>query len=207
MAAHSSVLAWRIPGMGEPGGLPSMGSHRVGNDWSDLAWTFEGSILKLPDLEETTKSNVIHTISHSLEFQESFSGGSDSKESVCNAGDPGSIAGSERSLREGNGNPLQYSYLVNPIDREAWRATVHGLQRVRHDWATNTLTFFNIARIKETENNKVLTRLWRNWKLHTLMARMQNGAVTAESSLEVPQMVKHTVTLALIDSVLDTQDN
>ena len=37
MAAHSSVLAWRIPGMGEPGGLPSMGSHRVGHDWSDLA--------------------------------------------------------------------------------------------------------------------------------------------------------------------------
>ena len=36
MAAHSSVLAWRIPGMGEPGGLPSMGSHRVGHDWSDL---------------------------------------------------------------------------------------------------------------------------------------------------------------------------
>ena len=37
MATHSSVLAWRIPGMGEPGGLPSMGSHTVGNDWSDLA--------------------------------------------------------------------------------------------------------------------------------------------------------------------------
>ena len=37
MAAHSSVLAWRIPGTGEPGGLPSMGSHRVGQDWSDLA--------------------------------------------------------------------------------------------------------------------------------------------------------------------------
>ena len=36
MATHSSVLAWRIPGMGEPGGLPSMGSHRVGRDWSDL---------------------------------------------------------------------------------------------------------------------------------------------------------------------------
>ena len=44
MATHSSVLAWRIPGMGEPGGLPSMGSHRVGHNWSDLvaavaAWT------------------------------------------------------------------------------------------------------------------------------------------------------------------------
>ena len=37
MATHSSVLAWRIPGTGEPGGLPSMGSHRVRHDWSDLA--------------------------------------------------------------------------------------------------------------------------------------------------------------------------
>ena len=37
MATHSNVLAWRIPGMGEPGGLPSMGSHRVRHDWSDLA--------------------------------------------------------------------------------------------------------------------------------------------------------------------------
>ena len=39
IATHSSVLAWRIPGTGEPGGLPSMGSHRVGHDWSDLAAT------------------------------------------------------------------------------------------------------------------------------------------------------------------------
>ena len=37
MAPHSSVLAWRIPGTGDAGGLPSMGSHRVGHDWSDLA--------------------------------------------------------------------------------------------------------------------------------------------------------------------------
>ena len=37
MATHSNVLAWRIPGTGEPGGLPSMGSHRVRHDWSDLA--------------------------------------------------------------------------------------------------------------------------------------------------------------------------
>ena len=39
VATHSSVLAWRIPGTGEPGGLPSMGSHRVGHDRSDLAAT------------------------------------------------------------------------------------------------------------------------------------------------------------------------
>ena len=37
MAPHSSVLTWRIPGTGEPGGLPSMGSHRIGHDWRDLA--------------------------------------------------------------------------------------------------------------------------------------------------------------------------
>ena len=42
MAPHSSVLAWRIPGTGKPGGLPSMGSHRVGHNWSDLAaWSEE----------------------------------------------------------------------------------------------------------------------------------------------------------------------
>ena len=40
MATHSSVLAWRIPGTGEPGGLPSLGSHRVRHDWSDLACTY-----------------------------------------------------------------------------------------------------------------------------------------------------------------------
>ena len=41
MATHSSVLAWRIPGTGEPGGLLPMGSHRVGHDWSDLAAAFQ----------------------------------------------------------------------------------------------------------------------------------------------------------------------
>ena len=41
-ATHSNVLAWRIPGTGEPGGLPSMGSHRVRHDYSDLAAAFRG---------------------------------------------------------------------------------------------------------------------------------------------------------------------
>ena len=44
MATHSSVLAWRIPGTGEPVGLPSVGSHRVGRDWSDLAAAAAGLI-------------------------------------------------------------------------------------------------------------------------------------------------------------------
>ena len=71
-ATHSSVLAWRTPGTGEPGGLPSVGSHRVRRDWSDLA----------------------------------------AARAWCVSG-------------EGNGNLLQYSCLGNPMDRGAWRATVH----------------------------------------------------------------------------------
>ena len=50
-----------------------------------------------------------------------------SKESACNAGDQGSIPGLERSPGEGNGTPLQCSCLENPMDREAWRATVYGV--------------------------------------------------------------------------------
>ena len=58
-----------------------------------------------------------------------FPGGSDGKESACNAGDPGSIPGSRRSTGEGNGNPLMYSCLDKPMDREAWWASVHGFSR------------------------------------------------------------------------------
>ena len=47
MATHSSVLVWRIPGIGEPGGLPSMGLHRVGHDWSDLAAAAAAAVNRL----------------------------------------------------------------------------------------------------------------------------------------------------------------
>ena len=53
-----------------------------------------------------------------------FSGESDGKASACDAGDLGSIPGSGRSPGEGNGNPLQYSCLENPMDRGTWQATV-----------------------------------------------------------------------------------
>ena len=49
------------------------------------------------------------------------------KASACNAGDPGSIPGSGRSPGEGNGNPVQYFCLENPMDRGAWEAAVHGV--------------------------------------------------------------------------------
>ena len=64
-------------------------------------------------------------------------GGSDGKESACRVGDLGSIPESGRSPGEGNGNPLQYSFLENSMDRGAWQATVHGgHKRIRHDFAT-----------------------------------------------------------------------
>jgi len=55
--------------------------------------------------------------------------GSDSKESTCNAGDSCLIPGSGRSPGEGNGNPLQYSYLENSMDRGAWQARIHGVAK------------------------------------------------------------------------------
>ena len=58
-----------------------------------------------------------------------FPGGSHVKEFVCNVGDPGSIPGLGRSPGDGNGNPLQYSCLENPMDRGAWQATVHAVAK------------------------------------------------------------------------------
>ena len=65
------------------------------------------------------------------------------KESANNAGDPGSIPGSGRSPGKGNGNPLHYSCLENPMDRGAWQAIVHGVARVGHDLATKPLPPFS----------------------------------------------------------------
>ena len=107
MATHSSVLAWRIPGTGKPGSLQSMGLRRVGHDWGDLA------------AAATAAAGLFQGIP----------GGSDGKESACNAGDLGLIPWSGRSPGEGNGYPIQYSCLENSIGRGAWWATVHGVAK------------------------------------------------------------------------------
>ena len=64
-----------------------------------------------------------------MRFPVKFNGGSDGKASAYNAGDLGSIPGLGRSPGEGNGNPLQYSCLENPMDGGAWWATVHGVAK------------------------------------------------------------------------------
>ena len=72
-------------------------------------------------------------VTAALGYERGFPSVSAVKDPPDNAGDPDSIPESGRSSGGGNGNPLQYSYLENPMDRGAWRATVHGVQRVRHD--------------------------------------------------------------------------
>ena len=93
MATHSSILAWKIPWMEEPGRPQSTGRK---NMWG-------------------------------------FPGGSDSKETACNSGDPGSIPGSGRSPWRRECYPLQYSCWENSTDRGPWRATVHGVTKNRYD--------------------------------------------------------------------------
>ena len=102
MATYSSVLAWTIPWMEEPGRLQSTGSQRVGHDWAT-----------------------------SLHFNTSvgFSSSSVIKNPPDNVGEAGSLPGLGRSLGEGNGNPLQYSCVENLMDRGAWWATVPGVTK------------------------------------------------------------------------------
>ena len=68
-------------------------------------------------------------IGHPYPYLRGFPGVSDSKESACNAGDPGSTPGLGRSPGEGNGNPLQYSYWENSKVGEAWWTAIHGVTK------------------------------------------------------------------------------
>ena len=81
-------------------------------------------------------SVIVHysSVSQGIYIEWGFPGGSDGKESAYNEGDLSSIPGSGRSPGEGNGYPLQYSCLENPMDRGAWQAPASmGSQRVGHD--------------------------------------------------------------------------
>ena len=83
-----------------------------------------------------TKKRVTYGIDRRVFFFLFYSFSQTELESACNAGDLGLIPGLERSPGEGNGTPLQYSCLENPMDRGAWQATVHGVTRVGHNLAT-----------------------------------------------------------------------
>ena len=96
-----------------------------------------------------------------------------SKESACNAGDLCLIPGLGRSPGEGNGNPLQCSWLENSMDGGAWQVTVHGVSRVRHDLATKPPPHIHIhiteshcytSKTNNTVNQLSFNKEWLSWK-------------------------------------------
>ena len=118
MATHSSVLAWRIPGMGEPGGLPSMGSQRVGHDWSDLAAAaarqWQPTPVLLPGKSHGWRSlaGCSPGVAKSWTWLSDFTF---------------IFHFSLSCIGEGNGSPLQCSCLENPRDGGAWWAALYGV--------------------------------------------------------------------------------
>ena len=98
----------------------------------------ENFILKILCLSPVPISRLVQNFLFSFTLYICPHGGSDSKESVCSAGDLGLIPGSERSPGEGNGSPLQCSCLENPRTEEPGGLQSTGSQRVGHDWANNT---------------------------------------------------------------------
>ena len=132
MATHSIILAWEIPWREESGRLQSTGSQEL-----DMTEHFTHAL------------NIVNhrtLVTYTILYINYISRSSVRKESACSAGDPGSIPRLGRSLGEGNGNPLQSCRLENPMDRGAWRPTVHGVARVGHDLAAKLLPllYFNL---------------------------------------------------------------
>ena len=119
---------------GDPGSIPECGKSPGEGNGSPLQY----SCLENP-MEEGAWWATVHGVAKSRTRLSNFSYavswgfpvGSDSKESACNVEDLSSIPGLRRSPGVGNGNPLQYSCLENPMDRGAWQATV---QRLEKSW-------------------------------------------------------------------------
>ena len=114
MATHSSVLAWRIPGTEGPGGLPSMGSHRVRHDWSELVAA--AAAVLVPGKSHGRRSLV---------------GCSPWGHEELDTTEWLHFLFSLSCIGEGNGNPLQCSCLENPRDGGAWWAAVYGVTKSR----------------------------------------------------------------------------
>ena len=107
--------------------------------------SFRMDWLNLLEVQGTLKNLLQHhsskaSIFSALSFLYNFPGGSDGKVSAYNAGDLGSIPGLGRSPGEGNGTPLQYSCLENPMDCSLPGSSVHGVARVRHNLVTKPTT-------------------------------------------------------------------
>ena len=118
-----------------------------------------------------------------------FPGGSEVKASACNAGDLGSIPGSGRSPGEGNGNPLQYSCLENPMDGGSWWATVHGVAKSQTRLSDFTSRHFkkperglphNIHKSKAIKNSTGTSLVVQWLRIHLAMQGMQVQSLVGE---------------------------
>ena len=121
MATHSGILAWKTPWTEDPGGLQSMGLQTIRHNWACTQRGFGINIVK---------SNCYYKMNYkSLE-------GTDSALLIFST-----IGLSRGPIGEGNGNPLQYSCLENPMDGGAWWAAVHGVAKSRTQLSDFTFTF------------------------------------------------------------------
>ena len=147
MATHFSILAWKISMDGEAWQATVHGVAKSRTRLSDFTFTKLNFIWFTDLVSDLTNCVILYFIVLSAaEYPQKqrksnyrSPGGSDGKESACNARDQGSIPGLGRSPGEGNGNPLQYSCLENSMDGRAWQATVHGV--TKESDTTEQLTF------------------------------------------------------------------
>ena len=119
-----------------------------------------------------------------------FPGGLANKESTYSAGDPGSILGSGRSPGEGNGIPVQYSYLENSMDRGAWRAAVYG----GHKESDRT------ERLKRKKRNHILTK-----QRQGILGQGRDMGYTFKPGWALPNSVvfrSHSTSLDPVDSLV-----
>ena len=154
MATHSGILAWEIPWTEESGGVQSMGSQRVGHRGCIPGSPGESGLVSRGRLGSVTQScltlcgsmdcsppgSSVHGVLQAripewvaILFSGGFTRPRDQTGASCTAGDLGSVPRSGRSPGEGNGYPLQYSCLENPMDRGAWRATIQGVSKSNVD--------------------------------------------------------------------------
>ena len=111
-------------------------------------------------------------------------GGSEVKASTCNAGDLGLIPGSGRSPGEGNGNPLQYSCLENPMDGGACRATVHGVAKSRTRLTDFTFTFQVFLEFLLLHSSPL------SWKGHLFWLLVLRGLIGLQRTIQL-QLLQH----------------
>ena len=132
--------SWRVP-LGKENGQRELlfvfSGHYLHREPVWRSFSLELTFLSCGSSRASVTTGLFAFIFSQVQADRGFPGGSAGEEPACNArGDMGSIPGSGRSPREGNGYPLQYSCPENSMDRGAWRATVHGIAK-RRTWLGN----------------------------------------------------------------------